>query len=523
MSVLICNQKKAGRNPDREKGGKKKEKLNEKESHIFLALITLMGLNIDNKILILFLWSFLLLILFSKYDNIDIYMDEIFHIPQAQKFCNGNFIEWDSKITTFPGLYLLSFIINNVLSYECSVIFLRGINVFLAILWPYYLYQCRRTIFPREDEIKDTVIMITIIILYPVALFYYFLYYTDTASVVSITMLYMEFKKAIIDLDSKSRRNNVRITRSSHNNIISGSNLPSISMWQFFKLYIFSSTAILMRQTNIVWVAFIGATGVLDYLKVEVTNGPISSLTMYFHSIFMFIKSLWTKKIEIFSFLLPLLLPCIACMFFVIMNGSIVLGDKDNHTPVVHLSMMLHPLLILAGMYGPFSFIDNMKILFKPSSSFINNIIKIMIIFIITVFVLLYSVKEHRFLTDDNRHYTFYIWKYLLQSPYKRLMLSPIYSFASVTVGIELNKRRGLLWLTFFFGAMAITLIPAPLLEPRYFTTPIVIAFLNTPSRRYTDVLFCIILMVLVNYYMIDKFINQPFQWPDTSTARFMP
>ena len=126
-------------------------------------------------------------------------MDEIFHIPQAQKFCNGNFIEWDSKITTFPGLYLLSFIINNVLSYECSVIFLRGINVFLAILWPYYLYQCRRTIFPREDEIKDTVIMITIIILYPVALFYYFLYYTDTASVVSITMLYMEFKKAIID------------------------------------------------------------------------------------------------------------------------------------------------------------------------------------------------------------------------------------------------------------------------------------------------------------------------------------
>jgi alpha-1,2-glucosyltransferase len=38
----------------------------------------------------------------------DPYMDEIFHIPQSQKYCRGNFTEWDPKITTFPGLYLSS-------------------------------------------------------------------------------------------------------------------------------------------------------------------------------------------------------------------------------------------------------------------------------------------------------------------------------------------------------------------------------------------------------------------------------
>lgn len=30
--------------------------------------------------------------------------DEVFHIPQAQKYCEGKFLEWDDKITTPPGL-----------------------------------------------------------------------------------------------------------------------------------------------------------------------------------------------------------------------------------------------------------------------------------------------------------------------------------------------------------------------------------------------------------------------------------
>jgi alpha-1,2-glucosyltransferase len=33
------------------------------------------------------------------------YMDEIFHVPQAQAYCRGDFTYWDDKITTPPGLY----------------------------------------------------------------------------------------------------------------------------------------------------------------------------------------------------------------------------------------------------------------------------------------------------------------------------------------------------------------------------------------------------------------------------------
>ena len=30
--------------------------------------------------------------------------DEIFHIPQVQVYCRGNFSHWDPMITTLPGL-----------------------------------------------------------------------------------------------------------------------------------------------------------------------------------------------------------------------------------------------------------------------------------------------------------------------------------------------------------------------------------------------------------------------------------
>lgn len=79
--------------------------------------------------------------------------DEMFHIPQAQKYCSGNFFHWDSKITTFPGLYLLSAAVFSIVSkflwkllgYEifCTVIFLRLLNVWISF-FSFLLYRACR-------------------------------------------------------------------------------------------------------------------------------------------------------------------------------------------------------------------------------------------------------------------------------------------------------------------------------------------------------------------------------------------
>ena len=95
------------------------------------------------------------------------YMDEIFHIPQAQKYCQGNFREvsnslvtevvarpsdlssssslfllffqWDPKLTTLPGLYLISVGILHPVSkffdqIVCESVHLRLINVVLSLI-----------------------------------------------------------------------------------------------------------------------------------------------------------------------------------------------------------------------------------------------------------------------------------------------------------------------------------------------------------------------------------------------------
>ena len=79
--------------------------------------------------------------------SIDPYMDEIFHIPQAEHFCRGDFDYWDPKITTFPGLYYISYVFYKVLSLAkpitCTPVVLRAVNVILSYGLLFILKECR--------------------------------------------------------------------------------------------------------------------------------------------------------------------------------------------------------------------------------------------------------------------------------------------------------------------------------------------------------------------------------------------
>jgi len=43
---------------------------------------------------------------------------KVFHIPQAQQYCGGDFKSWDPMITTLPGLYL--FAVSNGLIFNAT-------------------------------------------------------------------------------------------------------------------------------------------------------------------------------------------------------------------------------------------------------------------------------------------------------------------------------------------------------------------------------------------------------------------
>ncbi|KAI3381226.1 hypothetical protein SNEBB_007870 [Seison nebaliae] len=125
------------------------------------------------------------------------YMDEEFHYNQTKEYCNNNFHKWHSKITTFPGLYIIGYLFTKFTSIIffnqfCKLTVLRYIN--LIPLFFLYCYTKRilskRTYFGNDHHIELAAIScITLPILY----FYIVFYYTDIWSLLFVLMNYYYF------------------------------------------------------------------------------------------------------------------------------------------------------------------------------------------------------------------------------------------------------------------------------------------------------------------------------------------
>jgi DIE2/ALG10 family len=87
-------------------------------------------------------------------------------LQQTAKYCQGRFGEWDPKITTFPGLYLVALPYVQLLLLGsraiglplvslhslCQAGPLRSINVLFGCLLPLLLYGIYRHLHPRQPQ-----------------------------------------------------------------------------------------------------------------------------------------------------------------------------------------------------------------------------------------------------------------------------------------------------------------------------------------------------------------------------------
>ena len=199
--------------------------------------------------------------------DIDPYMDEIFHVPQAQRFCSHDFNYYDPKITTPPGLYILSLLLYRSIRLipnslvKCSTTFLRCTNGIISLGILPMLYLLRSELYPppkrrrsgritRGNSINGTDQEIeinrlhslhsTVIFMYPISAFFYALYYTDSAALLMfLTTYYM----SLLETHQEGET--------------SASSSPVLSIISKITLLLSSSLAILARQTNAVWLMFI--------------------------------------------------------------------------------------------------------------------------------------------------------------------------------------------------------------------------------------------------------------------------
>ncbi|XP_057971408.1 dol-P-Glc:Glc(2)Man(9)GlcNAc(2)-PP-Dol alpha-1,2-glucosyltransferase isoform X3 [Malania oleifera] len=393
----------------------------------------------------------------------DPYMDEIFHIPQAQQYCKGNFRSWDPMITTPPGLYYLSLAhvaslfpgmlcaqVASSFSDVCSTAVLRSINGILAVVCSILFYEIIIHLRPALDRRKATLCAV-ILALYPLHWFFTFLYYTDVASLTAVLAMYLAALK---------------------------------KNYQFSALL--GVVSILIRQTNIIWMLFVACTEIINITMVHQRDNVIvddvairKNVTMganlrkrklgnavdganYFRTntstsstanasglldeIQAILISSWHLKYELLVSFCPFFVVLVAFAAFILLNGSVVLGAKEAHAVSPHLAQILYFSLVSAISMAPLHFtfsqaVNLFQLMWKNRPyCFLIGFLALTAGFLSVHFFSL----AHPYLLADNRHYTFYLWRRIIGLHWSmKYILVPLYIYSWLSIFSILEEDWG--------------------------------------------------------------------------------
>lgn len=427
------------------------------------------------------------------------YLDEIFHIPQTQMYCVASDIPawnlldllisvpWNDKITTPPGLYLLGNIYARLVG-DCGVTVLRSLN-FVA------LHAVTPWIVGRDISI----------LAFPLLAFFSTLFYTDLWATVAVLA-------------------GLKVGLSGHS-VISALILAS---------------SLGFRQTNIVWAGYIAVVLLQEeYVKTKSENDPPN----FFEDIIGLMKT------AIVNPLITLPFVGVAALFgyFLYWNGGIALGDKSNHEVSLNFIQLFHFILHITIFYFPPVALSIFHTYLTRFRSIKIRLLPVLIFFVtsclvsVCVSVLLnrMEMKAHPFLLADNRHYTFYIWRRFYIPSNENFMFALIISGPLLLLGLLVfttplnlsiitDQRISIpIEQIFFVIAICATLIPSPLLEPRYYLIPILIwrlRYFKEFSYSKGLILYETLWFTLINALTFYVFLEKPFEWESEpgSLQRFM-
>uniref|UniRef100_A0ACD5V4T7 Uncharacterized protein n=1 Tax=Avena sativa TaxID=4498 RepID=A0ACD5V4T7_AVESA len=479
----------------------------------------------------------------------DPYMDEIFHVPQAQRYCRGEFLVWDPMITTPPGLYYISLAylaslfpgawaikVAEAFDLLCTTALLRSTNVIMAMVCGVLVHDLLLCIKPGIGKTKATAYAI-LVALYPVHWFFTFLYYTDVASLAAVLATYLFCLKK-----------------------------------RFWVSAMFGAVSILFRQTNVIWMIFIAANGAITYVqdispgdyvshensslrnksdtegsdrdkkasapglrrrrtsssisKSEFVSGSTKLYTSFIEEICDISFKLWNSKCKVIITFTPFAIVLVVFVAFIIWNGGIVLGAKEAHVVSPHFAQFLYFGLVSAAALLPLHFTPRrVSDLFhmcakNKTSSFSAMLVALGLSFVAVHF---FSIA-HPYLLADNRHYTFYIWRKVIQSHWMmKYILIPVYIYSWFSVMSILGKSQTRVWVLSFVSSVALVLVPAPLIEFRYYTIPLVIVVLNSPVIGNGTLLALGSVYAAADLFTLAMFLFKSFHWEhEPGTQRFM-
>jgi alpha-1,2-glucosyltransferase len=230
-----------------------------------------------------------------------------------------------------------------------------------------------------------------------------------------------------------------------------------------------------------------------DHLLTALSDFPITSISLAQAAVPMLprlLLDLWPQLSLLASF-----------AAFVVWNGGVVLGDKDNHIATIHLPQMLYiwPAVVffswpvLLPLFSDLTFLRRRLPRLNTAVTFITLMLAIVNL----------NTVIHPFTLADNRHYTFYVFAMLRKHWLIKYAAVPIYytcaCLAITALGGTTNQKTAshkgirilygddavcvsfvIVWLI----ATSLSLVAAPLVEPRYFLIPWLTWRLAVPEHK---------------------------------------
>lgn len=361
---------------------------------------------------------------------------------------------------------------------------------------------------------------------FPVLFFFSGLYYTDVASTAMVIATLRTVKHS--QLENYSANSQIGV-------------------------FILGMTSLAFRQTNIFWVAIFPAGLVLlerlrrrslnmlnsddgrgfseafitqslyeqgiaeanakDYLMTSISL--VVNILDYLRAFF--------RQAAIFKSTLAVFWPYIALLAafatFILANGGVVLGDKSNHVPALHLTQLFYlaaytaffslPILYprIVSLILPRNLTPSFIASHTSTRPFLTSIALLLAITLTSILflpIIHYNTLVHPFILADNRHYVFYVFRLFRHFPWLRYALAPAYALAAwctiqslglpsaapapTTALARIERDRAArtsqattAWVALWLLTSALCVVTAPLVEPRYFILPWMVWRIHVP------------------------------------------
>mmetsp|Transcript_9427 Transcript_9427/g.40842 ORF Transcript_9427/g.40842 Transcript_9427/m.40842 type:complete len:468 (-) Transcript_9427:1899-3302(-) len=439
------------------------------------------------------------------------YMDELFHVPQAQAFCSWNW-SYNENITTPPGAYLpvamIGFAIKQINleagEWVCSTAGLRLWNMFLWIMLVELLIV--------RTKSEATAIALA---LHPVLLFYSTLFYTDLTSLLLCL--------AAWELSRAEKRGYSALV---------------------------GAAATLTRQSSALWHFFIAAEAACFIAY----NNPTVRSEFSFDCKSL-LGVLQRQRRSIVMKLWPHIVAGVGYPIAALVNGGIMIGDQDRHEMVLHFPMVVYFAVYWVAFTTPLLGFLNRYRRWPRVPAVIPSLMSFLFLALLSAMWLYCCFYVHPFVLADNRHFVFYVYrKILLRSSWSKYALVPFMALGSScllgdlqidtfrivqdlfpVVGAEdvpTVRRRRTAVRMFFILTLILVLVPSGLVEPRYFITPFIFGSLLALESADVAELFvksAVAVSTIISGALLYIFLEMPFDRApdahmpnDLSPGRFM-